>query len=45
MHFGFIIEKNFSPGDPAISNENIVSVVLNEFAKLLPAYLHLQGQK
>ena len=44
MHPGFIIERKFSPGDPMISNENIVSVVVNEFAKLLPVYQHLQGQ-
>jgi hypothetical protein len=39
MNQGFIIEKKFSPGDPMISNDNIVSSVLSEFAKLLPVYV------
>jgi hypothetical protein len=44
MHQGFIIERNFSPGDPMISHDNIASVVVNEFAKLLPVYQHLEGE-
>lgn len=44
LHFGFIIEKNFTPGDVAIGNENIASTVANEFVKLTPVYQHLQGK-
>jgi hypothetical protein len=36
MHFNVIIEKTFSPGDNAISNDNIVSTILGEFKMLVP---------
>jgi hypothetical protein len=38
MHFGIIIEKTYYPGDPAVSNDKIVSTILGEFMKLMPLY-------
>jgi hypothetical protein len=37
-HFYFFIGKNFSPGDPQLSKEHIVSTVLDNFAALYPGY-------
>jgi HKD family nuclease len=34
MYFGIIIEKLFYPGDPGLSNDKIIPLVLQELAKL-----------
>jgi hypothetical protein len=36
--YPFIIERSFSPGDPAFSTDAIVSTINGEFDKLIPLY-------
>jgi hypothetical protein len=40
-YYAFNVGKKYSPGDPAISSDNISKTIMQEFDKLVLLYSHL----